>query len=118
MQERPELWLLIRTDNSRHVERLLHLALSSAKLPTFGREWYLTSPDAVERIIQRPEASGTIGDQLRLERLSQGLSQAELAVKAKVRQATVSAVESDKGMVSTVQTICEALGKRLTIADA
>lgn len=117
MQERPEIWLLIKTDNSRHVERLLHIALSDKRLPTFGREWFSASPDAVEAILAGNVAARSIGESIRLARHEAGLSQGQLAAKAKVRQATVSAIESGKGTIATAETICAALGKRLAVID-
>lgn len=117
MQERPEIWLMIKTDNSRHVERLLHIALADRRLPTFGREWFSTSPDAIEQHLAGNITAHLFGDSIRLARHSAGLSQGQLAVKANVRQGTVSSIECGKGTIATAAIICEALGKRLTITD-
>lgn len=120
MIERPTVWIIFKTDNCAHLEKVIHLALASHKLPTFGREWFSTNPEEIkEAIVSRLNPSNTIGDMIRLARHERGLSQTELADKAGIRQATVSAVESDKNVrLSTVMDLASAMGKRFLLVDA
>jgi hypothetical protein len=53
MPEWPAIWLVILTDNSRVVERMLHAVLvlrGRAMDEAPGAEWFLTNPDEVESI--------------------------------------------------------------------
>jgi DNA-binding XRE family transcriptional regulator len=62
-----------------------------------------------------PFARASIGRGLRRDRLKAGLTQAEVARKAKIRVETLCRLESGRGnpTVATVRAICRALGQKV-----
>jgi transcriptional regulator with XRE-family HTH domain len=68
--------------------------------------------EAYARLFFRDQPLADFGDAVLLERLSQGLSQQELATSAEMRQAVISEVENAVGNPTfrTMQRIAEALG--------
>ena len=93
MQEAPHIGLLIKSQCSAYDEMIIHQALRSRKLDTHGKEWFETNPSQALTLFQNAKDDLTLGQQIRLRRIAQRMTQAQLAQTAGLRQATVSAVE-------------------------
>ena len=120
MQEEPVIGLVMRTDNARRDERLIHAILKKEKkqLDTFGKEWFRTRPHYVEKIFETVLPELPIGAQLRYLRYEKGLTQAELAKLIGRRQALISEVETGKAdaKLSTLFEIAYALELDIKLA--
>lgn len=96
MQDVPVVVLLLRVDDSRAVEKRLHARLNHRKMVwTFGDEWFKTNASEVKDAfegINYPDL--LIADQFRVARTDRGLTQAQLAALAGVRQGTISKIET------------------------
>lgn len=103
MMERPVLGAKIPTGHASILETFVHADLCERRVKGApGREWFYTNPDEVHLL-----ASAIIGPLCTTEksvvrmiayyRSVAGLSQAELGEAARVRQATISSLERNKG---------------------
>lgn len=124
MPRYPTVGLLIRTKHAASLESAIHVHLSDCKIDCPGDEWFLTSPgrvkEAVESIMKMVPLTTAreVGIVVRQTRVARGLSQSELAVLAKVRQATISKVESGGDvMLSILLDVINALGSSLEIKN-
>jgi HTH-type transcriptional regulator/antitoxin HipB len=118
MQERPVIALLMRGPDYANMERELHSRLSGCRMETFGREWFKTTPEEIEKIwvlLQKVDDL-SVGSQIRHFRRKLGLSQTELAKRANVRQATISNIErNEDASLSTLLEIARELRMKLTL---
>lgn len=119
MQEAPVIGTLVRTDNAFALEAQLHLYLKDRRLPAYGAEWFDIHPNAIQNCIEDGLPELAWYDQLQYHRLAAGLSQAELARRAGMRQATVSAIENgaNAGIHSVIR-LCKELHLRMTFVPS
>jgi HTH-type transcriptional regulator/antitoxin HipB len=116
MKERPLIPLVIKTDDSILLEAELHCSLT--RCDAFGKEWFMTNPDEVERAYNGETSQEiTLGLLIRTKRAQLGLTQSELAKIVGTRQATVSAIENNPSSVGvrTAIQILDGLGCELSI---
>lgn len=121
MREEPIIGLLINADNPSAVERALHAKLRGKRLPRYGKEWLLTSPDEVEGLLLpfNDFERMPLHERIRFARAQAGMSQIDLAQKSGLRQATISKIESgDDVLLSTVDKVARVLGLRITCTKA
>jgi transcriptional regulator with XRE-family HTH domain len=115
MQERPVVALVMRTSDSDTLESLIHSSLNRA--PSFGREWFITSPAEVEQIFQGKLTSlVSIGLRIKSLRRSRGFTQKELADKACLLPKSISSIENDgEYLFSTLTKVLDALDVELVM---
>ena len=119
MMEEPVIGLIIWTENSRLDEAIIHNELSENKVESFGKEWFYTKPGDIESLYIKGLTSGSIGSLVRVARYERNLTQTELALKAGVRQETVSVIETGSNTTTrAIEKIMVALGKKITLVDA
>lgn len=117
MQEEPVVALIFRTDFAHQVESFLHTSLANKKLATFGREWFETTPDEVENLLNMftpvdeiIREKEDLGSAIRRQRALLGMTQADVKDKTGIHQGTLSDVERSEGN-STLQTYLRILSE-------
>jgi hypothetical protein len=119
MQESPVIDLLIRCKNSFCIEKIIHARLNLSCLPTFGKEWFNTTPEEILDIWWNIQDAYnlSIGEQIRFFRTSQRMSQIELANASGTRQSTISNLETNPATMSfqTIENVAKELGLRFVL---
>lgn len=99
MLEAPVIGLVINTDNCIRDEMIIQTLMRNDKIKaSFGNEWYETNPQLVLDVYINAGSVLTLGQQIRIARHVQGMSQTDLAYCAGLRQATISKIENDNNV--------------------
>lgn len=117
MHEEPVV-SVIRCEDCRKLEAQLHAYFRRVRLPTWGRGWFKTTPEAVLALwnVDLPTSALALGAQFKLARASAGWTQAELGARAGVRQATVSKLERDESVkLEAAKKVARRLGMKLIL---
>jgi DNA-binding XRE family transcriptional regulator len=119
MIESPTISLVIKTKSGNELESFLHTSLKARQLKAFGNEWFMTNPTEVETLAQdfrKENTSLSIGEQIRLARIDEGLTQIELAKASGLRQETISLVENGSNVsFRSVEKISSALCRKIVL---
>lgn len=95
MLEPPVIGLIIHTDDCLRDEMIIHTLMRKDKIEnSFGNEWYETTPRGVLNTYIDADEMLTLGQQIRIARRRQGMSQSELGKAAGLRQETISNIEN------------------------
>ena len=121
MFEEPVIALVIKSGSGITMESLVHCRLKLKRLPAFGNEWFMTSPEEVEEIYEKllknPELL-SIGEKIKMMRIKKGLTQEKLSRISGVSQVSVSFIERGSNVsMTTVEMLAHALGKRVEFVD-
>ena len=109
MQEEPIVALVIKTANSSVLEALIHSSLRKAS--SFGREWFVTNPIEVEKVVNgRSNSVVSVGLRVRSLRRLRRLTQKDLADRSGLLPKSVSSIENDREFLfSTLSKVLDAL---------
>lgn len=115
-QEEPVIGTLIRTSNSRLVEMQIRLYCADRSIQPSDTGWFDVHPNAFANALEDLEYLPWY-DQLHLARLREGLTQARLAAFCRLKQKTISQIESGRDVkMSSVTRVCRQLAHRVVIA--
>lgn len=119
MKEQPVVDLLIRCDNARYLEKVIHNRLQLSKLISFGNEWFRTTPEVILDTwwTIQDTRNLSISEQLRFFRTTQKMTQTDLADAAGTRQEVISKAETNPDTMSfqTIDNIAKELGLRIVL---